>query len=291
MSNFVMIDGIHEYLNQDFKRIYESLDDEPFISRGIISYNDVLKAHYLIANQFINEGETVTYGVKDKNILGSALGRQLTGLGGYSKWEKPEEICATLFYGLIKNHAFHDVNKRTALLTLLYQLHKFGRTIKVKQIEFERLAVNVADDNYETYNQFKKFKNKEDPEVLFIADFIHHSTRAIDKKYYLVTFHDFNRLLKRYNCYIEEVGGNFANVVKIKKKGWFVKEDFHEKIKQIGFPGWKKQVDKNTLREVLKSAELTEKKGIDSEAFFKEGQPLSSLIDIYYKPLSRLRDK
>src|SRR5688572_5402496 len=111
-----MIEGIYNHLQKDFERVYKNIDDTPFISRNLISYYDVLKAHYLIADYFITEGEDFTYGVKDINTLGSALGRQVTGYESYIKWKKPEEICATLFYGLVNDHAFHDANKRTALL-------------------------------------------------------------------------------------------------------------------------------------------------------------------------------
>ena len=54
-------------------------------------------------------------GVRDLNLLGSAIGRQSASFGGKTKYTNPVDICATLFYGLVKNHSFSDGNKRTAL--------------------------------------------------------------------------------------------------------------------------------------------------------------------------------
>lgn len=289
-----MIEGIYDHLQKDFERAYKRVDDSPFTSRGLVSYYDVLKAHYLIADYFISEGEEVTYGLKDSNILGSALGRQITGYGEFQKWKEPVEICATLFYGLIKNHAFHDANKRTALLTLLYQLYRFGKTTTVRQVEFESLAVNVAMSNYRNYKKFEKFKNKEDGEILFLADFIRSATRNIDKKFYPVTFQQFNTLLKKHDCYIEDASGNYADIKKIRKEKGFLglnTKEKHVRVLQIGFPGWKRQVNPKALKEVLKACELTEHHGVDSHSFFHNGEPLNALIDIYSGPLRRLKDR
>lgn len=287
-----MIEGIHPKLNSEFIREINMVDDEPFATNGLICFNDVLKAHYLIADYFIGEGEEVIFGVKDFNILGSALGRQITGFGTFQKWNKPEEICATLFYGLVKNHAFHDANKRTALLVLLYQIDRYGKTIKAKQIEFEDLAVNVANNNLTCYEKYKSFKDKEDGNISFIADFIKSRTRIIDKKSYVVTFQELNRLLKRHDCYIEDASGNYANVFKIEKnKGIFGNKTKPKRVLQIGFPGWKKQVNGKALKELLKATNLTEENGVDSHAFFREAEPLGALIDQYSGPLKRLKDR
>jgi death-on-curing family protein len=288
------IEGLSETLRKEFERVYKGVDDSEFHKHGLISFFDVLKAHYLIADYFMQEGEEVLQGVKDMNMLGSALGRQITGYGSTQKWNKPEEICATLFYGLIKNHAFHDANKRTALLTLLYHLHRSGKTPDVKQQEFENLAVNIARDSYKHYPRYEDFKGSPDREVLFIADFIRRSTRNIDKRSYTVTFQELNALLSKYDCYIENAGGNYADVLQKRKEKGFLglgtTEKYHRVI-QIGFPGWKKQVTRTALKDVLKATNLTEQNGIDSAVFFHGAEPLHSLIDEYRGPLMRLKDR
>lgn len=89
-------------------------------------------------------------GVRDTNLLGSAIGRQNIRFGGKTKYTDKIDICATLFFGLVKNHSFSDGNKRTALLILLYQLGLFGYMPNVSQKKFEKLVVSVAANKIPT---------------------------------------------------------------------------------------------------------------------------------------------
>lgn len=287
------MEDVLRQLKEDYQRTIDKIKDDPFRGKELICYEDVLKAHYLIADYFIHEGEKVIFGVKDFNLLGSTLGRQFTSFGGHPKWTRPEEICATLFYGLIKNHAFHDANKRTALLTLLYQLNRLGRTISAQQKEFECLAVDIAKDGLHEYKRFEKFKNHPDKEVLFIAEFLKSNTRLIDKKYYQITFQEFERLLKKYDCHMEVVAGCHVDIIKEEKRKIFFGKNKIErrKVIQIGFPGWKRQINPKAVKEVLKAAGLTAENGIDSQVFFHGTDPLGALIDEYRGPLKRLKDK
>lgn len=232
----------------------------------------------------------------DFNLLGSALGRQTTGFGGKSKWTTYDHKCATLFYGIAKNHSFHDANKRTALLTLIYQLIKYGRNITCGQRDLDLLAVRTAADKLKDYKEYRKFIKMPDAEIEFLAYFIRRNTREIDKKYYPVTYQEFNRLLNKHDIYLDNPSGNYIDVIKkeeVVKKGLFStkKEMQHKKIFQIGFPGWKSQVGLKAQKEVLKAAHLTAEYGFDSQVFFKDAEPLEALIDQYSEPLKRLKDK
>jgi len=282
-------------LQEEYERHIRQIAEDPFSGdRKLICFREVIKAHYLIADYFMAEGEQIICGVKDLNILGSSLGRQIAGFGAFNKWETAEEKCATLFYGLIKNHPFHDANKRTALLTLLYHLNKLDRVIDTEQRDFENLAVNVAGDTYQFYKKFKRFEDQPDKEVRFIADFLRKNTRKIDKQLYQVTFQEFNTLLHKFNVYLENPNGNHIDVVTLKEKRKLLglrKEIDRIKILQIGFPGWKRQVNPKALKEVLKVAKLTPENGVDSQTFFKGAEPLGALIDQYSGPLKRLKDK
>lgn len=282
-------------LHDECSRVYKELEqfDELFITHNLITYNDVLKAHYLIAEYFINDGERVTYGVKDVNSLGSALGRQCTEFSGQKKWHNDDETCATLFYGLIKNHPFHDANKRTALLILLYQLDKQKRVLTVKSTDIDKLAVNVAKNDYSSYKSFVRFKKIDNAEIHFLADYIRKSTRKIDKKIHPITYNELNTQLKHYGFYVEDAGKGYANImreVKVKKLLGRDKTEL-QKVLQIGFPGWKRQVNEKALKEVLKATKLTSDNGVDSRTFYESGESLLALIDKYREPFLRLKDK
>ncbi len=57
------------------------------------------------------------------------------------------ERAAILFYLLIKNHPFRNGNKRIAMTTLFYFLHKNGRWIVVDNQELYNFAKWVAESN------------------------------------------------------------------------------------------------------------------------------------------------
>lgn len=283
---------------EEYIRSLGQIQDDDFNGRALISHSEVLKAHFAIAEYFHEEGENLLCGVKSFDLLSSAVGRQMTGFGGVKKWNTSEEHAATLFYGLIKNHAFHDANKRTALLVLIFHLLKQGKMFKCTQKELDKLAISVAEDslNIKYRTLFDKFKHTDDPEIYFLSYFIRRNSRLLDSKFYPVTYHEFNRLLNRHNVFLENPHGNFIDVVKIEtviKKSFFStkKETIRRRVCQIGFPTWKAQVGKAAIKEVLKSSGLTIENGIDTQVFFHEAQPLDALIQLYSEPLKRLKNK
>lgn len=285
----------NSYIKSEYHRHLSLVQNEGLLSEKYIDYSDVLKAHFLIIDFFSSTTEKLTHGVKDFNLLGSALGRQVSGYGHYLKWKKPEEICATLFYGLIMNHAFHDANKRTALLTLLYHLLKFGRTIDCQQKEFENLAVAIANDTLNEFPGFKRniYQKHEDKEIIFISDFIRKNTRDLEKRYYPVTYQEFDGLLRRHGFYME-ITGAFANIIGTETRSGFLglsKVSYHKRYIQVGFMGWKRQINARAVKEILKAVGLTAENGVDSKVFFKDAEPLTALIDQYKGPLIRLKDK
>jgi hypothetical protein len=106
----------------EYKRFAAKLNEEQdsYAPFGL-STHDVLRAHFLIANHFYLEGEGLGgIGPRSLDLLRSAVSRQFVSLDGVLKWSDRFDICATLFYGLIKNHPFHDANKRTAFFSILY---------------------------------------------------------------------------------------------------------------------------------------------------------------------------
>lgn len=259
----------------------------------MICEDDILRAHYIIADYFIEEGEAVVYGVKNYDLLSSATHRQVTNFGGIEKWETDFQKMATLLYGLVKNHAFHDGNKRTALLVLLLYIERCKLQLRVEQSKLETLLIRIAANRLDEYTSFAKYINNDEPIINFIADLIKRYTRNQNKRYYTITFAEFNHKLNRFNVRLCNPSGNYIDVHKIieeKKMGLFTKQK-DIKIKQIGFPGWKKQVNIKALKEVLKAAQLTAEYGVDSDVFFNGEEPIYTLIHEYRGPLSRLKDE
>lgn len=201
-----------------------------------------------------------------------------------------------MFFGLVKNHPFHDGNKRTALLALLYQLQQSKRVPDASQKEFETLTVRVAESGLEKYSNYNSFckpgLKKEDSAVYFIADFLRKKTRILNSSYKPLTFFEFNAILKQYDCFMDNPSGNYINVYKtITKRCFIFKKTFSSRVLQIGFPGWRKQINQKAFKETLKALDLTPDRGFDRKVFFENAEPLYKLIYDFEGPLRRLKDK
>ena len=117
------MDKMHPALVAEYHRWVEKLSPEEPGVHGI-TVKRVLQAHFLIADYFAEDDANpmAFAGPRDLNLLHSAVARQHVSLGGQAKWPFHYDKLATLFFGLVKNHAFHDGNKRTAFLIALDQL-------------------------------------------------------------------------------------------------------------------------------------------------------------------------
>ena len=123
---------VNQRLIEEHKRWVAAFAEEgDLFNDCVIRITDVIDTHFSIVDYFFEnrEGKEGVNGIgpTDKELLSTAVARQIGGYSGNPKWETDYEKCATLFYGLIKNHPFHGCNKRTALLTALYYLAKLNR--------------------------------------------------------------------------------------------------------------------------------------------------------------------
>jgi death-on-curing protein len=288
----------HVPVRQEFQRWCEHFGDaDPYISDDTVGIKDVLRAHFLVADYFYGQGYGIAaLGPRDPNLLHSAVYRQFVSYDGRDKWQDSFERCATLVFGLVKDHPFHDANKRTGLLVLLYFLSQQNRLPTVKQKELENLVVDIADGRLIRYRRQQEIAKKtDDPEIYFIADYLRRNSRKRDSRYYTITYQELNLRLKEFGFCLHNPHKNFIDVCRIEtKKGFFgfgqTRTDLI-RVAQIGFPSWKKQVGKGAISTVRRETGLTPEKGVDSEAFFRGADPLYTLIAEYHGPLERLAQR
>lgn len=284
-------------LQEDYARWEKEIGEEIYASPKTIGILDVLRAHYLIIDFFATEhGEGVGgVGPKSLNLLHSTLNRQFSGYDGKVKWKTDYEVCASLFWGLVKNHAFHDVNKRTAVLSLFYHLLKIKRYPNKPHKTYEQLAINVAANTLENYPRFWEYKGKHDAEVLFISDFLYHNTRAMEKTEYKITYREFDSILRKNSYGLVNPDSNKIDLVKFytETTGIFNKKTTtkEKRITSIGFPGWTRQVNVNAIKQVRRLTNLTAENGCDSETFYHSADSLPYLIDEFQGLLKKLADK
>jgi death-on-curing protein len=80
-------------------------------------------------------------------VLESCLLAPLQMFSGKSLYKGLVEKAAVLFYFMVKNHPFQNGNKRVAMTTMLYFLHRNGKWLRVDNYELYKFAVWVAESS------------------------------------------------------------------------------------------------------------------------------------------------
>lgn len=289
----ILIDN--EPVRNEFERWCNHFGEaDPYVSDDTIGMKDVLRAHFLVADYFYGKGYGIAaLGPRDPDLLHSAVYRQFVSYDGIDKWQDPYERCATLVFGIIKDHPFHDANKRTGLLVLLYFLTKLNRIPTVKQKHLEDLVVKIAENSLRKSRRQQDIKKRtDDPEIYNIADFLKKYSRKRDNRYYTITYKELDHRLREYGYCLNNPHKSSIDVCRIRiRKALFglgkTRTEL-ERVSQIGFHSWNKQVGKNTISKVRRVTKLTPEKGVDSDVFFRSADPLYTLISEYHGPLERL---
>lgn len=285
---------VNKDIEQEFDRLIELYPDIDGLSHPLLNISDVLKAYFSLADYFSDPTseavEKMLVGLRSADLLYSALSRQNVTFGGKTKYTDPIDICSTLFFGMVKNHSFSDGNKRTALLSLLYQLNLYGFYPNCSVNSYERLVVAVAANRLpETFRGvWKKFKKFDDSEIKAISFLLRKMTKRKDHSYHLkITARELVQSLEKYGveCSIDNGKLHFQRTI---PGGFFKKE--RQLNFTIMFGGWTRSVGAQTARDVLTKMELYDQ--FPNYQSFMDGQePYYSLIQDFEGPLRRLKDE
>lgn len=116
-----------------------------------ISITEVELVAYRLADKLMKFDEPIPdFGTRFPSILESCIATPFQKFGGKFLYEGLVKKAAVLFYLMIKNHPFKNGNKRIAMMSMLYLLHKNGKWIE--------------SDNQVLYN-FAKWVASSDPSV------------------------------------------------------------------------------------------------------------------------------
>lgn len=85
-------------------------------------------------------------GIRDIGLLESALETPFQSYGGEELYPSVQAKAARLCYGLVKNHAMIDGNKRIGVHTMLVFLSVNGYELRYTQKELSDLILDVAAD-------------------------------------------------------------------------------------------------------------------------------------------------
>lgn len=262
-----------------------------------LSYEDVLDAHFCIADFFAREGHGMGgVGIKDVNTFVSTIERQFSGYDGHVVFETPYEQIATLVFGIIRNHPFHDANKRTAFLCALMGLHKMGRVICVSEKEFEDLMVDVADRNLERKSAVRERikKGESHPDIRYLGRYLEKNSRKKARLTKTIKFRQLRQIVEQNGFSFSSSNKGTIDLLRRDKKvvhRFFFGdriETTETVLLNIAYHGEGVDVPDNTLRLVRQACGLTDQDGYDGEVLLRDAQPTFTLINSYRAALQRL---
>ncbi|HAT63310.1 MAG TPA: hypothetical protein DCS66_01745 [Flavobacteriaceae bacterium] len=240
-------------------------------------------------------------GVKNPNMLESAVHRQHTGIGDEFKYASYSENCATLVYGLVKDHAFHNGNKRAALLSMFKHLSVNGHVLKpnLDPTELYKLLICIAENilsshSKEYYEDFKLNDQKnwsDDNNIEYISFWL--KKNAIPKKKYIgekIKFASFKKILDSYGLKYK-LEGKHLIIEKVEKKKLFgvIHYDNITLKKSKYFIGKKPNyVKRKVINEFRRDFGLTKNFGVDNVSFYDEENVVDEEIKKYKTLIYRL---
>ena len=237
-------------------------------------------------------------GLRDPNLFCSAIARQHVEFGGRVKWSNAYEIAASLFFGLVKNHPFHDGNKRTAFLSLVWYLRKSGIGFKVRPEVLNRMTVAVASSNWDFFAEynFRKLEKEvghNDAIILAIAAFLRKRTRQRVKRYKAVRWSEFERALKRFGFFLGEANRDKVSIYKFEKRkvlGLAIGKNEKKVVMTVSYPGAKRQITAQSIKNILRKIGLGDPKRYDHSAIFND-EPMYCLVQEYEDLIEKLQDE
>jgi len=109
---------------------------------------DVEYVAHRLAQETMEWSEPIPdFSTRYTNALERCIDQPYQGFGGKQLYPGLIKKSAILFYLMIKNHPFQNGNKRIAMVTLFYFLHKNKKWLKVDNQELYNFAKWVAESN------------------------------------------------------------------------------------------------------------------------------------------------
>lgn len=100
---------------------------------------------FRLAEKFMTWDEPIPdFGSRFPKILESCLGQPFVRFGKKDLYRGLVGKASILFYLMVKNHPFQNGNKRIAIMSLLYFLHKNGKWIDIDNTVLYNFACDVA---------------------------------------------------------------------------------------------------------------------------------------------------
>lgn len=110
-----------------------------------ITIAEVEYTAFSLAEKFMTWDEPIpNFGSRFPNVLESCLETPFQKFSKKDLYRGLIGKASIMFYLMIKNHPFQNGNKRIAVMTMLYFLHKNNKWLKVDSIELYKFARFIA---------------------------------------------------------------------------------------------------------------------------------------------------
>lgn len=270
--------------------------DQPNKKVYQLTYEDVLDAHFAIADFFFREDYGLG-GVGFRSVDGflSTIDRQFPIIGGL---EDPSEfeVIATLMFGIAKNHPFHDANKRTALLCMLLQMHRLGRVPTKSESELENFIVSIADNSIQKKSAYKELKKKGNarPEITYISEYLQKNSRRTARLNSMFRFREIRQLIEKNGFKFMNAFKGTIDIVRVEEhriQRFFFGDRIERRdvvVTNIAYHGEGAEVPDNTVRHIRQVCGLTDQDGFDGDVLLRDKQPTFQLIQSYRTALQNL---
>lgn len=261
-------------------------EPRPAAPISYLSVEQVIDIHKALTEEYRGTEDAVEPpGIRDKNGLESAVGRPILAA---KKYHSLPLAAAALLHGLNANHAFHNGNKRTSLLSIAIFIEDLNRHfIESTEDELFKLVVDTA--RHSLLPESEMTDRSADPwfadrEVLAIHHRLRKAIKAPDRRDKNLKWRDLRPLLENFGC---EVGDIESNQAKIRRTS----PDGRPLQVVTGARNQGDEIGSTDVKRIRKELELTDQYGIDSAIFYNEGRPhpdLPELIERYSGVLAKL---
>lgn len=264
-----------------------------------LTVDEVCRIHQRLCEDFFATEDPIDPpGIRSQALLESAVGRQEAGWGKQRKYGRALASAATLTYGLCQDHAFHNGNKRTALVAMLAHLDRNRIALhSTRQADLFSLMLDIAQSRVSLRNRSRRStrppaRPSADEEVEAIVNWLSRRTHRVVRGERDMTFKQLRQVLREFGFDLENPHNNSIDVVRVTqvKKGVLRQRDVEQRkrIGNIGYPGETRMTGLQRIKQVRRMCGLTEADGVDSSSFYEGADVVDVFINEYRTVLRRL---
>lgn len=249
---------------------------------------DIIAIHEELARDFAKAHDPISpAGVRDVNMLESACFHPQTASFTSRKYSTIESAAAALLFALVKNHAFHNGNKRTALVSMLAFLDVNG--MYPRQCSSEDLFEITLDTAKGKVAKDNTFGNP-DREVHALANWIGEKFRLTELGDRQLQWSKLKRILRNYGCTCQALPGNRLNIDRsVERKTPWRTTKRRTLRSQVSCKNDGADADLGTIKKIRAELMLDDKSGVDSKEFYSKSRwEPGDFVRRYRKILRRL---